>query len=143
MPQIPFDVTEMMQNSVSFFTATKESDDLNLEVLSPQDTYLIKLGNETNAVQIINQAAKDVKLIGHRQDRSQKNISNAESIHYNKQRGFWICSFALNQEDMFDTHKYLFVVTFQIEANDISKPTLSYPYMWQLFHDLNLEVESP
>jgi transglutaminase/protease-like cytokinesis protein 3 len=151
--QMPFDVTEMVQNPVSFPTTTKEFDDLNLEVLSPKNTHLIKVDNGTKVAQIIIQAPKDVELIGHLQDTSEKNISNAASIYYDKQEDFWRCYFAPNQDGVFNAHifarkksnahKYSFVVTFQIEAKEISKLPLSYPYMWQLFHDLNLEVLSP
>ncbi|CAF3037277.1 unnamed protein product [Rotaria sp. Silwood2] len=150
---IPFDVTEMIQNPVSFPMTTKAFYDLNLEVLSPKKTHLIKVDNGTKTALIMIRAPYDVELVGHLQDKSQNNIANAHSIYYDKQEGFWKCYFAPNENGMFDAHifarkqsntqRYTLVVTFQIEAKEISKSPLTYPHMWQLFHDLNLEVESP
>src|SRR5689334_19773454 len=81
-----------------------------------------------------------------------KEVLGGHQVFYDRRKGFWRCKFAPDQRGVFeavimaknksDTNNFLPAVSFKIEALNIVKPSLSFPYTWQLFHDLNLKVEA-
>ena len=60
-----FNVTEMPSNPISFPKIWKTYFDLGMEVISPENTHLIKLNDGSDHIEITMKAPQDVDLIGH------------------------------------------------------------------------------
>ena len=138
---------------ISYPKTTKHFYDFNLKILSPINTYYIKLCNGTTHSRIIIEAPKNIELIGNLQNNDGQKIEGGERIYYDQRKCLWICKFAPNTNGLFQANifgkkkstdgNYLSIVSFKIEASQIPSPSLSYPQTWQLFHDLNLKIKSP
>jgi hypothetical protein len=80
-------------------------------------------------------------------------LLNADQVYYDRHKNIWRCRFSPNHNGLFDaiimakkktdSGLYSTVVVFQIEANHIHTPPLTFPQTWQLFYDFNLKIEAP
>ncbi|CAF5072216.1 unnamed protein product, partial [Rotaria sp. Silwood1] len=150
---LPLDVNEMPKNPISYPKTWPIFFDLILNVISPKKTHLIKLHNGQAHTEIQIQAPKNVELLGQLVNIDGNIIQGGDQIFYDRHKNLWRCNFAPNHDGMFDaqimarkkpdTGSYTSAVTFKIEAKNIPKPPLSYPYTWPLFFELDLKIESP
>lgn len=146
------DIKEIPKGPISFPKTWNNFFDLNLNMISPKNTHLIKISNETHT-EILIHTPNDVDLLGRLVDANDEKIEGAYQVYYDRCTDLWRCKFALNHDGLFsaeilakkksDTGKYTSAVSFIIDAKSIPTPPLSYPQTWQLFHDLNLKIEAP
>ena len=150
---LSFDIQQMLRNPISYPKTWKSFFDLNLKVISPKNTHLIRLDRGDGFVKIVIQASDDVELLGRLQNDHKEEIDGGHQVYYDRRRRCWRCCFAPNDNGTFeadimakrksDPGSYHSAVSFKIEANNIPKPPLSYPETWQLFHDLGLAIDVP
>ncbi|UJR17671.1 hypothetical protein I4U23_004567 [Adineta vaga] len=127
--------------------------DLHLQVLSPINTHIIRLDKEDAFAQILIQAPDDVELLGRLTNNEKGVVDGGHQVYYDHRHHYWQCRFAPNDNGIFkadimakrksDHDLYTSAVAFKIIARNISKPSLSYPKTWQLFHDLELKIDVP
>ena len=147
------DVPTVPRNSISYPETWTLFDDLNLKVLSPKYTHIIRLQNGATNAQICIQTPADVELLGRLQDDREEAIDGGEQVYFDREKGYWQCNFAPSHDGMFkalimakrksDSGSYTSAISFRIEARNIPRPPLSYPKTWKLFYDLNLKVLTP
>ncbi|CAF3717594.1 unnamed protein product [Rotaria socialis] len=147
------DVKQMPQNSISFPKVWKNFSEFDLEVISPRDAYLIKLDNGDKQLEILIKSPTNVELRGHLQNERKQEVMGGQQVYYDRQKNIWRCKFAPDRHGLFealimakrktDPDTYTSVVAFKIEAKFIPSPPISYPFTWQLFHDLDLKIEAP
>jgi len=126
--------------------------ELNLHVFSPQKTNSIKISNGTTHVEILIQAPSNVKLIGMLKDSKNDKIFGGDRVFYDRHKKLWRCLFAPNSNGTFtaiilakrdsDSGNYTSACRYTLEASQIPSTPVSYPTTWQLFYDLELEVEA-
>ncbi|CAF2994685.1 unnamed protein product [Rotaria sp. Silwood2] len=147
------DVKQILKNPISFPKVWKNFFDFDLEVISPRNTYLIKLDNGDRYSEILIKTPENIELRGHLQNERQQKVTGGEQVYYDRRKVIWRCKFAPDRNGLFealimtkkktDPEIYTSAVAFQIEAQRIPLPSISYPSTWQLFHDLDLRIESP
>jgi hypothetical protein len=147
-----FDVKQIPNNIVSFPKTWKKFFDLGLEVISPQNTHIIKL-NGANHAQIRIRAPENVGLVGRLTDENKKEVVDGDQVFYDRQKNIWQCQFAPDRDGLFnalilakkksDPGDYTSAILFKIEAKQMSSAPLSYPKTWPLFQDFGLKIEAP
>ena len=150
---LTFDVKKLPPNRMSFPEIWESFSTLGLEVISPSNTYLIRLDNGVNHTEIQIRAPKHVELVGRLTNEQNEEVIGADHIYYDQRNDIWRCQFALNQAGHFNAlilaknrsslAKYTSAVSFAIEAKKVPSSSVSYPHIWQLFHDLGLQIEAP
>jgi hypothetical protein len=150
---LTFNVKQMPSNPISFPETWTRFFDLGLEVISPQNTHLIKLNNGTKHTQIRIKTPDNVQLLGSLKNEQRQKILGGDQVYYDRQNNIWRCNFAPDRDGIFeacimakkksDPGDYTSAVSFKIEAKQIQSPPLSYPKTWQVFHDLGLKIEAP
>jgi hypothetical protein len=151
--ELTLDVKRMPTSPISFPETWENFFDLGLEVISPQNTHLIKLNNGATHTQIRIRTPDDVELLGRLENDNGQKVGGGNQVYFDRQENIWRCNFAPNRDGVFkaiivakkksDPGSYLSAVAFKIEANQVPLPCLSYPYTWPLFYDLGLKVEAP
>jgi len=146
-------VNQIPRNPISFPETWKSFFDLGLQVISPQNTHLIKLNNGTNHTQILIKAPENIELLGRLENEQGQEVLGGDCVYYDRRKNIWRCQFAPDRDGLFeaaimakkksDPGHYASAVSFKIEAKQIPSPSLSYPTTWQLFHDLGLKIEAP
>ncbi|CAF1009426.1 unnamed protein product [Rotaria sordida] len=147
------DVKQMPQNSISFPKISNNFSDFDLEVISPRNTCLIKLNNGDKYSEILIKTPENVELRGHLQNERKQEVMGGEQVYYDRRKNIWRCKFAPDRNGLFealimakkktDPEIYITALAFKIEAKHIPLPPMSYPFTWQLFHDLDLRIEAP
>ncbi|CAF4062395.1 unnamed protein product [Adineta steineri] len=147
------DIDKLPENPISYPQTWKDFHNFGLKLISPKNTHLIKVSNGMTYACILIRAPSDVELIGYLYNSDEQKIIGAQHVYYDQQKDLWNCKFAPNQNGLFkatvfgkkktDTGNYNNVISFKIEATEIISPPLSYPYIWQIFHDLNLTIDTP
>ncbi|CAF0985557.1 unnamed protein product [Adineta steineri] len=147
------DATELSAPSSSLLKTTQLFHDLNLEVLSPIGNSKITLSENSSFAEICLKTPDYVELLGQLRDADDKEILYAEEVYYDRHKNIWRCKFAPNQNGLFnaiimakkktDSGLYSAAVTFQIEANHIRLPPLTFPKTWAPFYDFDLKVIAP
>jgi hypothetical protein len=127
--------------------------ELDMKIETPRDQATIILSKNQCEVEICLTTPNDVDLCGRLSNDKDEKIDGGHEVFYDEHTGFWRCKFAPNQIGMFealimakkksDPGNYTSAISFNIEAKQIPSPPLSYPYTWQLFHDLGLKIEAP
>jgi hypothetical protein len=151
--ELELDVRQMPLKPISFPRTWKPFFELNLEIVWPQDTHLIKMDHGDTHTEILIRAPSDVELIGRLTIDDSVNIRGGHCAFLDRRKGVWRCLFAPHRDGLFeafilakrrlDPGSYAIAVQFKIKAKRIPIPPLSYPKTWQLFHDLDLQVEIP
>ncbi|CAF4370582.1 unnamed protein product [Rotaria sp. Silwood2] len=147
------DVKRMPLNPISFPKTWKKFFDLGLEVISPQNTHLIKLNNGAGHTQILIKTPENVELLGRLVNEQKQEVRGGYQVYYDRRKNIWQCKFAPDRDGLFETlimakkksdpESYTSAVAFKIEARQIPSPPLSYPHTWPLFYDLGLKIEAP
>ncbi|CAF1465487.1 unnamed protein product [Adineta ricciae] len=147
------DVKQMPAKCVSFPKIWETFTDLGLEIMSPQDTHLIKLVNGVAFAQILIKAPENVELLGKLTDETGKVLNSGAQVYFSREEKIWKCNFAPDQNGLFeaaimakeknDTGSYWSAVSFKIDAKQIPSPNMSYPRTWKLFHNLGMKLVSP
>ncbi|CAF1343855.1 unnamed protein product [Adineta ricciae] len=147
------DVKQMPAKCVSFPKIWETFTDLGLEIMSPQDTHLIKLVNGVAFAQILIKAPENVKLLGKLTDETGKVLNSGAQVYFSREEKIWKCNFAPDRSGLFeaaimakeknDTGSYWSAVSFKIDAKQIPSPNMSYPRTWKQFYDLDLKVLAP
>jgi hypothetical protein len=147
------DAKEMPPNRMSFPETWETFFVLGLEVISPPNTHLIKLSNGANHVEIQIRTPEHVQLIGRLENEQKEKVVGGDRVYYDRENNIWRCQFAPDRDGFFDaiimakgksdSENYTSAVSFKIEAKQISSPPLSYTKTWQLFHDLDIKIETP
>jgi hypothetical protein len=147
------DVKQMPQNSISFPKTWKSFTDFDMEVISPRNTYLIKINNGDMESDILIKTPEYVELRGHLHNERQQEVTDGVQVYYDRRKNVWRCKFAPDRNGIFealimakkktDPGIYLPAIAFKIEAKHVPSPPISYPITWQLFHDLGLRIEAP
>ncbi|UJR27062.1 hypothetical protein I4U23_008366 [Adineta vaga] len=124
-----------------------------LEVISPQNTHLIKLTNGEGCAQILIKTPENIELHGMLKNDKGEKVENRHQVYYRRRKNIWQCNFAPNHDGVFqaeilakktsDSGHYSSAVSFKIDAKDIPTSTISYPRTWQEFYDLDLEIVAP
>jgi hypothetical protein len=127
--------------------------DLNLKIISPLNTNKIILSEKSSFAEICLKTPNDVELLGRLKDSDGTEIPDANEVYYDRHKDVWRCKFAPNHTGLFDAvimakkksdeGLYSGVVTFQIEANHIRKPPVTFPKTWQRFYDFDLKIQAP
>jgi hypothetical protein len=147
------DIKQRPKNVVSFPKTWKNFSDFGLEIISPQNTHLIKLDNGMNQAQIRIRAPENIELIGRLTNENGGEVKNGDHVYYDRRKNIWRCQFAPDQDGHFnalimskkksDPGSYTSTVAFKIDAKQIPSPPISYPYTWQPFYELDLKIEAP
>ena len=150
---LTLDVKDEPQKPISFPKIWKDFTDLDLEVIAPKDTHLIKLLNGTKQTEIQIRTPNDVVLHARLEDENGGEIIDGNQVYYDRHEKIWRCKFAPNCDGVFqafimakkksNVNHHTPVILFRIEAEQISKTPLSYPKTSQLFYDLDLKVIAP
>jgi hypothetical protein len=150
---LAFNISQMPDNPISYPKTWKPFFDFGLRILSPLRTYLINLNNNEKFVQIVIRTPSNIKLMGQLKNQNDETIDCADRVYYDRQKDFWRCKFAPNENGIFDAvilakkntdpESYSSAVSFKINANQVSSPPLSFPNTWQLFYDLDLRILYP
>ncbi|CAF5109891.1 unnamed protein product [Rotaria sp. Silwood1] len=127
------DVKQKLKTIVSFPKTWKNFFDLGLEVISPQNTHLIKLIDGASHAQILIKAPEDVELLGSLKNEQKQEVNGGNQVYYDRQKSIWRCNFAPDRDGLFeafimakkksDPESYTSAVAFKIEARQI--PSLS------------------
>jgi len=101
---------------------------------------------------ILIRAPSDVEIAGRLSIDTIK-IPGGDCTSLDRRKGVWRCSFAPHRDGLFeafilakrrlDPGTFAIAARFRIKAKRVPIPPLSYPKTWQLFHDLDLQVEIP
>ncbi|UJR19907.1 hypothetical protein I4U23_023039 [Adineta vaga] len=128
-------------------------DELGLRIVSSHKNNTIKIDNGTTHTEILVRAPADVVLMGTLNNSQDEEIFGGDRVFFDRHHRVWRCLFAPNQNGTFkatilakrksDSGRYTGVCRYNVEARKISSTPLSYPKTWQLFHDLDLEIETP
>jgi hypothetical protein len=147
------DIKQRPKNVVSFPKTWKNFSDFGLEIISPQNTHLIKLDNGMNQAQIRIRAPENIELIGRLTNENGGEVKNGDHVYYDRRKNIWRCQFAPDQDGHFnalimskkksDPGSYTSTVAFKIDAKQILLPPMSYPHTWPLFYELGLKIEAP
>jgi hypothetical protein len=153
MLDLTLDVKQMPQDPISFPETWEKYFDLGLEVITPQNTHLIKVNNGATHAEIRIKTPDNVELLGQLMNTNAGKVIGGNRVYYDRRKNIWRCNFAPDRDDIFealimakkknDPGGYTSVVSFKIEAKQIQSPPLSYPETWQLFYDLGLKIEAP
>jgi len=151
--ELELDARQMPSKPISFPKTWKSFSELNLEILWPHDTHLIKMNHGDTHIEILIRAPSDVELVGRLTVDKTVKILGGHCTFLDRRNGVWRCLFAPNRDGLFeafilakrrlDPGGYNIAARFRIKAKRIPMPPLSYPKTWQLFHDLDLQVEIP
>ncbi|UJR19899.1 hypothetical protein I4U23_023032 [Adineta vaga] len=151
--EFTLNIVELPLNRVSYPITMKEFYNLNLKVISPVNTHLVKVCNGDTQACIVLRAPTDVKLTSSFTNSDGKNVEGGKQVYYDQQNDLWQCKFAPDRDGIFKANIFgkkkaadgssSHVISFKIEASQIPTTPLSFPSTWQLFHDLNLEIETP
>jgi hypothetical protein len=141
------------ENPISYPRTWRCFSDFGLRILSPLRTHLINLNNGDRFVQIIVRTPSDIQLIGQLKNQNDERVICADRVYYDRQKDIWRCKFAPNENGIFEaiilakksteSNTYTSAVSFQIIANHVLSPPLSFPNTWQLFYDLDLRILYP
>jgi hypothetical protein len=147
------DVKQPPKNVVSFPKTWKNFSDFGLEIISPQNTHLIRLRNGMNQTQICIRAPENIEFIGRLTNENGSEVKNGDRVNYDRRTNIWRCQFAPDRDGYFnalimakkksDPGNYISTVAFKIDAKQIPTPPISYPHTWPLFYDLGLKIEAP
>ncbi|CAF1140314.1 unnamed protein product, partial [Rotaria sordida] len=150
---LTLNVNEIPKNPISFPKTWQIFFDLNLNIISPKNTHLLKVHNGQTHTEVQIQTPNNVELLGRLVNIQNEKIEGGHEVFYDRHKSLWRCKFAPNCNGIFDaeimakkktdTGHYTSAVKFKIEAKNIPTPPLSYPKAWQIFFDLNLSVISP
>ncbi|CAF5028164.1 unnamed protein product, partial [Rotaria sp. Silwood1] len=150
---LTLNVNQILKNPISFPEIWKNFFDLNLNIISPKNTHLIKVHNGETYAEILIQTPNDVELLGRLVNSHGEKIEGGHQVFYDQHKNLWRCKFAPNYDGMFNaeimakkksgTGLYESAVSFKIDARNIPTPSISFPEIWKNFFDLNLNIISP
>ena len=148
------DIKQLPKNVVSFPKTWSNFFDLGLEIISPVNTHLIKLGPGNSQAQVCIRAPDSVELIGRLKRINGEEIKAGDHTYFDRQSNIWRCDFAPNGDGLYEAQvlakpksssgNYTSAIAFKIEAKGAGASTaVTYPHTWPLFYDLDLKIESP
>ncbi|CAF2067776.1 unnamed protein product [Rotaria magnacalcarata] len=150
---LTLDVSKMPKNPISFPKTWKNFFDLNMEVVSPKDTHLIKVHKGRTDAEVLIRTPDDVELLGSLTNSDGEKVDGGHQVFYDRHKSLWRCKFAPNCDGMFDAQifakkkadkgQYTSAVKFKVKARNIQKQSVSYPTTWPLFYELGLKIEAP
>jgi hypothetical protein len=126
--------------------------ELDLQIVSPQNMNSIKIDNGATHTEILIRTPSNVELMGKLKDSKDEKIFGGDRVFFDRHRTLWRCLFAPNQNGTFkamilakrksDPGSYTGACSYTLEARQIPSTPFSYPKTWQLFHDLDLKIET-
>ncbi|CAF3584585.1 unnamed protein product [Adineta steineri] len=151
--QLIMNIKTMPANPISYPRTWDKFFDLDLKIISPQNTHFIKLNNGCTHARILVRAPENVQLLGRLNDDKEQKVKSGNQVYWDRQKDIWQCYFAPDRDGLFeafimakkksDSGSYTSAVSFKIEAKQIPIPNISYPQTWQSFYDLGLKVIAP
>lgn len=127
--------------------------ELDLQIVSFENINPIKMDHGATYTEIHVRTPSNVELMGKLQNSDQKEIFGGVRVFFDRHTRLWRCLFAPNRNGTFeaiilakrksDPGSYSGACSYTLEATRITSTPLSFPKTWQLFHDLDLEVEAP
>ena len=151
--EFELNVKQLPTKVISYPKTSKLFDELHLEVLWPCNTHLIRLDHGDTHTEILIRTPIDVELLGRLTGENGMKIPGGSSTFIDRRQSVWRCLFAPPADGLFeafilarkrlDSVSFAVTVRFKIRARRVPLPPLSYPKTWQLFHDLDLQVEIP
>ena len=137
------DVKQLQENIVSLPKTWRNFSELGLEVISPQNTHLIRLSNKATHTQIRVKTPESVELMEKLEDEHGQKITGGNQVYFDRMKNIWRCNFAPDREGLFkalilaqrkfDPGSYTSAVSFKIEARQVTSLPMSYPHTWPLF----------
>ncbi|CAF3005667.1 unnamed protein product [Rotaria sp. Silwood2] len=150
---LTLDIKQMPKNRISYPKTWSIFFDYGLKIVSPLKTHLINLKNSEKYAEILIRTPSDIELMGTLMDHNEEKIPYANEVYYDREKECWRCRFAPNKSGIFnvlilakkksDPKSFSSAVSFKINANQISSPSLTFPTTWQTFYDLGLKILSP
>jgi hypothetical protein len=126
--------------------------ELNLQIVSSQNINPIKIDNGATHTEILVRTPSDVQLTGRLEDSENEEIVGGDRVFFDRHRRLWRCLFAPNRNGKFkaiilakrksDPGSYSGACSYTLEAKQIPSTPLSYANTWQLFYDLDLEMDA-
>lgn len=126
--------------------------ELGLQIVSPHNTDSIKIDNGATHTEIRVRTPPDVVLMGRLKDNKDDKIFGGERVFFDRHKKLWRCLFAPNHDGTFkaiilakkesDPGSYTSACSYTLEVRQIPSKPLCFPKTWQLFYDLDLEVEA-
>ena len=151
--EFDLDVRQLLQKPISFPKIWRSFFELNLEIVCPCNTHLIKMNHGDTHTEILIRAPGDVELTSQLTFDNGIKVPGGHCTFFDRRRGIWRCMFAPHRDGLFDAYimakrrlnpgNFAIAARFQIKARRVPTPPLSYPRTWQLFHDLDLQIEIP
>ncbi|UJR27058.1 hypothetical protein I4U23_008362 [Adineta vaga] len=127
--------------------------DFDLKILSPVSRGIIVVREDKPFVEVRIKAPLDIDLSCQLKNNRNEKLLNSHKIYYDRDNDIWRCTFAPNENGMFEGYIYAkrksdsgnssSVVSYIIDARQLSFQKDSLLDTTQLFYDLNLEVLSP
>ncbi|CAF1002512.1 unnamed protein product [Rotaria sp. Silwood1] len=151
--ELELDIRQMPSKPISFPKTWKSFFELNLEIVWPCNTHIIKMDHGDNHTEILILAPSDVEIAGRLTVDNSIKVPGGHCTFLDRRKGVWRCMFAPHRDGLFEAYilakrrldpgSFAIAARFNIKARRIPKPPLSYPKTWQLFHDLDLQIETP
>ena len=127
--------------------------DLGMQIESPRDQGTIVLSQNEGEVEILLRTPESVALLGRLSNENSEEIEGGQEVFYDQRASLWRCKFAPNRVGTFkalimakkksDDGNYTSAISFQVQANQVPSPPLSYPHTWPPFYELGLKIEAP
>jgi hypothetical protein len=151
--ELELDIRQMPPKPISFPKTWKAFFELHLDVVWPCNTHLIKMDHGDTHTEVLIRAPNDVELASRLVVDNSVKILGGHCTYLDRRNGIWRCMFAPHRDGLFEAYimakkrldpgSFAIAARFKIKARRIPIPPLSYPKTWQLFHDLDLQVEVP
>lgn len=151
--ELELDVRQIPSKPISFPKIWKPFFELNLEIIWPLDTHLIKMDHGDTRAEILVRAPSDVEISNRLTIDNNTKIPGGHCTYLDRRKGVWRCLFAPHRDGLFeafilakrrlDPGSFAIAARYRIKAKRIPIPPLSYPKTWQLFYDLDLKIEIP
>lgn len=151
--ELELDVRHIPSKIISFPKTWKSFFELNLEIIWPCNTHLIKMNHGDTHTEILIRAPSDVELTSRLTVDNSIKVPGGHCTFLDRRKDIWRCMFAPHRDGLFEAYimakrrldpgSFSIAVRFKIKAKRIPRPPLSYPKTWQLFHDLDLQIEIP
>ncbi|CAF1165088.1 unnamed protein product [Adineta ricciae] len=127
--------------------------ELGLQIVFAQHTSVITVDHGATHAEILVRTPDNIELVGSLKNGCDEEVFGGNRVFFNRHRRLWQCLFAPNDNGTFtatiyakrklDLRSFTSACSYILEARQIPLIPLSYPTTWQLFHDLDLEIEMP
>jgi hypothetical protein len=125
--ELDLDIRQMPSKPISYPKTWKSFFELNLEIISPYDTHLIKMDHGDTHTEILIRAPSDVELVGRLTVDNSVRIPGGNCTFFDRKKVIWRCLFAPPRDGLFeafilakrrlDPGTFAIAARFRIKAN--------------------------